>query len=352
LSGGLLIAVVALAAIGIFKSDRLESFTSRPVGIMGTDCALKVAVCAGEAELARQCLRAAEKALRDMEARTSWRLSGSEIAHLNGAPAGKIVPLSPETLAVLRIAQDAKDQTGGAFDVTARPLIELWKASAGQGQLPTAQQRAAARAASTWEHIVLGQAGAEKTFATACVDLGGIAKGFAADRAAEAMMQLGASGGLVAIGGDIRCFGQREGKQEGWRIAIRNPFDPSNAPTMLATLRVQAGGVSTSGNYFRFVEIQGRRYSHIIDPRPGDNCGMTTEAAPSVTVVAPDAVTADYWATALSVLGPEGLSRLPADGQIQALIVTGNRDEHKLHMTEGFKKLLTDVAGGRDSGGN
>jgi len=339
LSGGLLIALVALAAIGVFHSDRLQSFTSHPVGIMGTDTALTVVVRAGETDIARSALEAAENTLRETEARGSWRLGDSEISHLNAAPAAKVVPLSVETLAMLRLARDAADATGGAFDVTCRPLIELWKTSAQEGHPPTPQQRAAARVTSSWDQIILGPAGAEKTTDTACMDLGGIAKGFAADRAAEAMMQLGVSGGLIEIGGDIRCFGRHSGRQEGWRIGIRNPFDP-NSPAMLATLKLAQGGICTSGNYFRFVEIQGRRYSHIIDPRPGDNCGATADAAPSVTVVAPDAATADIWATALSVLGPAGLKRLPAG--VEAMIVTGGPTDHQQHSSEGFGKLLAD----------
>ena len=339
LSGGLLIALVALAAIGVFHSDRLQSFTSHPVGIMGTDTALTVVVRAGETSVARSALEAAEKTLREMEARASWRMADSEIAHLNAAPAAKIVPLSVETLVMLRLARDAADATGGAFDVTCRPMIELWKASAQQGSPPTHQQLTAARATSSWDQIILGPAGAEKTTDTACVDLGGIAKGFAADRSAEAMMRLGVSGGLVAVGGEIRCFGRHDGRQDGWRIGIRNPFDP-NSPAMLATLKLAGGGVSTSGNYFRFVEIQGRRYSHIIDPRAGDNCGATADAVPSVTVVAPDSTTADIWATALSVLGPAGLKRLPAG--VEAMIVTGGPAGHQQHSSEGFGKLLAD----------
>jgi thiamine biosynthesis lipoprotein len=341
LSGGLLVAIAAFAAIGVFNSDRIESFSRRPLGVMGTDCTLTVAVRVGEESLARRALEAAERTLRETEARTSWRLADSEIARFNAAPAGKLVPLSPETLGLLGIARDAFGFTGGAFDVTCRPLIELWKSAAKEGRLPTPDRRAAARAASAWGQIVLGQARAEKAKDTACVDLGGIAKGFAADRAAEAMMRLGASGGLVEIGGDIRCFGRRDDGRDGWRIGIRNPFEP-NAPSTLATLKLPQGGVCTSGNYFRFVEIQERRYSHIIDPRPGVDCGVTAEAAPSVTVVAPDATTADIWATALSVLGPEGFKGLPAGAGIEAMIVTGAPEDHKLHMTEGFRKLLAD----------
>jgi thiamine biosynthesis lipoprotein len=344
LGGGLLIAIVAFAAIGVFNSNRLESFSSHPLAVMGTDCTLTVAVRTGEADLAHRALEAAERALRETEARTSWRLADSEIARFNAAPAGEFVPLSPETLALLRAARDAAGSTDGAFDVTCRPLIEMWKSAARGGQLPTPDQRTAARAASGWDQLVLGQAGAQKASDTACVDLGGIAKGFAADRAAEAMMHLGAAGGLVEIGGDIRCFGRRSEGQDGWRIGIRDPFEP-NTPRMLATLRVPQGGVCTSGNYLRFVEIQHRRYSHIIDPRPGANCGMTADAAPSVTVVAPDATTADIWATALSVLGPEGIERLPAGGGIEAMIVTGAPKDRKLHMTEGFRKLLANEGG-------
>ncbi len=118
-------------------------------------------------------------------------------------------------------------------------------------------------------------------------------------------------------------------------MGIRDPFQP-NRDVMFATLGLRDGAVCTSGNYFRYVEIAGRRYSHIVDPRTG----LPADAAPSVTVVAPTATVADAWATALSVLGVEGIELAGREAQIEAMIVTGTAGEYKLTMTEGFDRLL------------
>jgi thiamine biosynthesis lipoprotein len=341
-----LAGIVALLAVGVSRREEPMLFARNPVGVMGTDCTLEAVAPAGGATVARQALAAAEAELRRVEAAMSVKIEGTEVSHLNAAPAGEHVALSPGTLEVLAAAREARQTTRGAFDVTCRPLIELWKQAGRDGRLPTPDQIAQARAASSWDAIALEPSAAVKSLDTAGVDLGGIAKGYAIDRAVEAMSAAGIRGGLVEVGGDLRCFGARPDGQA-WRVAVRDPFhvqDPDPCQKPLATLQIQDAAVCTSGNYFRFVEIEGRRFSHIIDPRPGKTMGMPAEAAPSVTVVAPTAMTADIWATALSVLGAEGLSLLPADAHIEAMVVEGTPEDYRVRMTPGFADLLVDHA--------
>jgi thiamine biosynthesis lipoprotein len=336
-----LAGIVALLAVGVSRKGEPTLFVQHPVAVMGTDCTLEAVAPAGDAEQARQALEAAEGELRRVEAHMSVKLQGTEIAHLNAAPTGQHVALSPATLEVLATARQTHGATGGAFDVTCRPLIELWAQAGRDGQLPTAGQIAQARAQSSWDSITLDPSGAVKSLDTACVDLGGLAKGYAVDQAAEAMIRMGIRGGIAQAGGDTRCFGVRPDGQA-WRVAIRDPFHPQ-ADRPLATLRIGDGAVCTSGNYFRYVEIQGQRYSHIIDPRPGKMMGMPADACPSVTVVAPKAMTADIWATALSVLGAEGFRLLPADAHIEAMVVEGTAEHYRIRQTPGFAKLLEDA---------
>jgi len=334
----LLVTIVALTVVGMLKSKELRTYQSFPVGVMGTDCAIQVVAPGGNPDLARRALAAAEAELRKVESRMSVKVDWTEVSHLNAARAGEHVSLSEDSLAVLSAARQAVTDTGGAFDVTCRPIIEIWKQAGKMGQMPTAEQLAQARAQSSWDQIVLEPDGATKTADTACVDLGGLAKGYAADRAAAAMMAQGARSGIAQAGGDTRCFGTRPNGQL-WHIGIRNPFAPQSQE-LLATLEISSGGVCTSGNYFRYTEIGGHRFSHIIDPRPGPHVGTPADAAASVTVVAPMAITADIWATALSVLGADGFRLLPADGSIQAMIVQGDVNDYQVDMTEGFAKLL------------
>ncbi|MGB2822575.1 MAG: FAD:protein FMN transferase, partial [Phycisphaerae bacterium] len=201
-------------------------------------------------------------------------------------------------------------------------------------RLPTDAEVASARSASGWDRIELLDGAARKAIDGAGSGLGGIAKGYAIDRAIEAIRTAGCTGGLVDVGGDIRCFGlsPRGGL---WRVAVRDPFD-ARSDAFFGTLELTDLAVCTSGNYERYSEIDGKRYSHIIDPRTG----RPVDLAPSVTVVAPAAAVADGWATALSVLGPEGLSLLDPNSGIEAMIVVGGPQDYTVHQTPGFAGLL------------
>jgi len=294
-------------------------------GVMGTDASLVAVVPVGQVGRAKQWLREAEAELRSVEAHMSTWITGTEISTLNGAGAGQFVPLSAESLEVLHAARDAHVATDGAFDVTCRPLVELWRRAAQRGAPPSESELADARDASHWSLIELTDTGAVKRRDSARVDLGGIAKGRAIDRAADVLRAAGVSGAMVDVGGDLVCFG-RPATGEKWSIDVRNPFGPGK----MAAFEVTEASVCTSGNYARFAEIAGVRYSHIVDPRNG----RPVDSAVSVTVLAATAMTADAWATALSVLGPAGVDRLP-DG-VEAMIVVGTAVDHHVFRTPGF----------------
>lgn len=334
----LLGGIVALLGAGLWfqhaEDKMLMQTSTRPI-LMGTyQFHLTAVVPVGQGDRLEEIFDQAERAARLVEKRMDQHNPASEIGRLNDAPAGQLVPLSPETLDVLSRAAVLRDQTNGAFDVTILPILRLWKRAETTGHPPLPAERAAARRASQWAYLELLDAGAVKALESVAVDLGGIAKGFAVDRAVAAMVQAGCVGGIVDIGGDLRCFGRKPSGNP-WNVSVTHPFDPDHAAeNPLAVLAIREGAVCTSGNYRRFYVIQGRRYSHIVDPRtaqPVDTC-------PSVTVVAPDATTADAWATALSVLGPEGLKRLPRG--VEALMVIGEEGKHSRLATPGMNALL------------
>ncbi len=342
LIGGVLIAaLIILVAVGLWKTadtrqdDRI-AVQQALQGVMGTDCTL-AAVFTSDSQrpLAEESLGKAADSLREVEARMSSWLDDSEISRLNRSPAGVKVPLPPRTLDVLRAALDAYEHTDGAFDVTCRPLVELWREAGKRGTPPAEEQLRQARAQSNWDLIELLEDGAVKRADTAQVDLGGIAKGFAIDRAVELMGREKVHGGLVNVGGDLRCFGKPP-TGERWPVDIRNP----NGATPLAKLQLPGGAICTSGNYERFNEIGGRRYSHIIDPRSG----KPVDKIVSVTVVAPTAMTADIWATALSVLGPAGMDRLPVG--VEAMMFESVGSATQRHESPGLGRLLKKGATG------
>ena len=304
--------------------------------IMGTLAA--VTAVAPDQETARDAVESAYARLNDVNRLMSDYVADSEIGRLNKLAVGDSLTVSPETFLCLQRAIDIAKHSGGAFDPTCRPLITLWKQAGKQGQLPSEVELAAVQQRIGWRKLRLDADTRAVTLLAGNmqVDLGGIAKGYALDLAAEAMRKSGAAGGLVDVGGDIVAFGKREDGTP-WRIGVRHPFQSG----LFTKLELADAAVATSGVQQRFYEIAGRRYSHIIDPRSG----WPAEQAPSVTVIAADGLTADAWATVFSVLTmAEGraLLKSPNAPSVEVMWITGTADSAMIDKTAGFDHYLVD----------
>ena len=223
---------------------------------------------------------------------------GSELMSLSRHAGGPPIRVSEDLFRVLEKSQALARRTGGAFDITAGPVIRLWRRARRRSELPEAIELAQARALVGYKLLRLDPARrtAQLLKPGMQLDLGGIAKGFAADEALATLKKQGIERALVAAGGDIALGAPPPGK-DGWRIGIAPLQSPDAPPTHFLTLH--DAGVSTSGDAEQHVEIGGKRYSHIIDPRTGE--ALTGRS--SVTVVAPNATASDSLATAASVLG-------------------------------------------------
>ena len=333
--------MVALA-ISIWSAYRVSSVpvrrSSRPVGIMGTECDLAAVAPKVKALLA---LARAEAALRNVESLMSVHIDASELSRFNTGDKGEY-RFSPELMNVLRAAGEFHKQTNRAFDVTCYPLIRLWKKCKADGRLPSERQIAETLGRVGMKHLRIAPGGVTKLTDGVSIDLGAIAKGYGIDRAVRAMIDAGAAGGMVNVGGDLRCFGSNE-DNEPWTVKIRHPFDKSR---ICATLSVTDAAVATSGDYHRYFEIAGKRFSHIVDPRTGR--ALPAGHAPSVTLISlpvgdapPSAAAADAWATAVSVLGPEGIELINKHPGLEAMIITGTPSGYEIHTSEGFKSLLS-----------
>ncbi len=320
-------AIIVVVALRQTRTEReavrFITLTSEPQGIMGTSCRLAVVTRPVEEARATEALSVAESVLRSIELEVSSWLEGSRVTRFNRAAVGDEIPLSATSYAILHDALEAHQTTGGTFDVTIRPLILLWREAASAGVLPGDAALNRARQQSSWDQIDLTRERIFKLSSGVEIDLGGIAKGYAIDRAVEAMQSAGAVGGLVDVGGDLRVFGQ---PPDGiaWRVVVQDPSG-SGALEHLALL---TGAVCTSGDYSRFFVIDGERYSHIIDPRTGH----PATAALSVSVIAPTALEADIWATSLSILGPRGLETVP-DGIESMMVLSMSPDGSIMHDT-------------------
>jgi FAD:protein FMN transferase len=238
------------------------------------------------------------------------------------------VPVSDDLWRVLKRAQALAEQSGGAFDITVGPCVNLWRRARRLRQMPDPARLAQARAAVGYKHVRLNRRHhrAQLLVPEMRLDLGGIAKGYAVDAALEVLTQRGIRRALVAGSGDIAVSSPPPGKP-GWRIEVA-PLDATNAPPACFVWLAHAA-IATSGDLFQRLEIDGKRYSHIVDPRTG--IGLTDHSL--VSVIAGDCMTADSLTKVVSVLGPEkGLKFIEATRSAAARIV--RQPGEKIEVTE------------------
>ena len=242
----------------------------------------------------------------------------SELSKLsNLAGSGKAAKISDELCCVLDRAQALATQTGGAFDVTAGASIQLWRRARRVKRLPPQYVLAKALKTVGFHRLKLDakKCTAELTGPGTRLDLGGIAKGYALDEALAVLKKHGLRQALVSAGGDIVAGAAPPGK-EGWRVALIALREETKPEFLWLT----NAAVATSGDLYQFLEVDGTRYSHIVDPRTGT--ALTEQRL--VHVLAPDAITADSLATAISVLGPsEGLHLVVGDKRLGARVALG-----------------------------
>ncbi len=246
----------------------------------------------------------------------------SEISRVNREAAGTPVIVSEPTFEVLRKSVEFSRLSDGAFDVTIGPIGELWRQAAKSHEAPDANALAEARTKVGYDKLLLDPNDRSVRFTVEGMklDLGGIAKGYAIDLAVDAMQRAGATGGMVDIGGDIRCFGRPETRSH-WRIGLQDPAqgaDPLSQSKTLLVLEFNDAAVATSGDYRRFGLIDDEKVSHIIDKSTAAGARSLT----SVTIIASQATDADALATAASVLGPQkGLKLVEDYDDAEAILI-------------------------------
>jgi FAD:protein FMN transferase len=269
--------------------------------LMGTLARIKVS--APSKAKAVECVDAGFQSLEHADSVFStWRID-SEISYINSQAGHGPVPISDEMAEVLTVALETSRKTGGAFDPTVLPLVELWGFRNPQPCPPPSVQAIEDLLKGVGFHLVQlknNPPTVKFLHADTKLDFGALAKGAALDNSAAVMMQRGALGGMLDLGGGLLVFGETETQL----VGVVNPLDEEHP---LAVIPLSKGSVATSGQYERFRESEGQTWGHILDPRTGWPCNRTL----SVTVVTESALLADALATACFVLGPtEGLHLL------------------------------------------
>lgn len=249
----------------------------------------------------RAAAAAAEEALGEMhriESVMSAWTDESELSRVNAGADGTPLTLSDELFDVVDRSFRFSRITEGTFDPTAAPLVELWGFRGGEPAVPAGAVLDSVLSLVGSPRVLIDRDEQTITLPPGMrLDLGGIAKGYAVDRAAAILRGRGVESALVNLGGNMYALGAPPGR-EAWTVGIR---DPRGGDGVAGTLLLRDEAVATSGDYENFVEIDGRRYGHIIDPRDG----RPATGVLSVTVVARTAMAADALSTGLFVMGPE-----------------------------------------------
>ena len=331
----LIIAAAAIAAYGIrvWFGPRLRSASSGYRIVMGTFA--NITAVAADSKTTKICVEAAFSQLKRVDGLMSDYKIDSQLSQVNRDAFKEPVHVDDDLFEVLRIAGEYSRQTDGAFDITVGPIVNLWRQAEEIKRLPTEAQLAQARSKVGFEKIVLDAQSKTVRFAVdkMRLDLGGIAKGYAIDLAVEAMQKGGAIGGLVDVGGDVRCFGPPSDNKESWLVGLQ---DPTADDRLLLALKLRDMAVATSGGYRRFAEVDGKRYSHIINPA----AGASADELVSVSIVVRTATAADALATAVSVLGREkGLELVDSLAETEAILVPAGETSELIH-TEGVRQYV------------
>jgi thiamine biosynthesis lipoprotein len=283
---------------------------------MGTE--LRMVLFAPDEKVAGEASWAVFETVDQLEQVISDYREESELEKVEPIAAVRPKVISDELYRIIDASLRLARLTDGAFDITVKPVVELWREARRSGRLPDPAALEAARSKVGHDKVLMNPRTRSLRLAVPGMrlDFGGIGKGWAADKALQVLKEHGVTRALIDAGGDLR-LGQAPPGESGWRVEIEDQGKTRS------TILLSECAVATSGDYYQFVEIGGERYSHIVDPRTG----IGVRHAGTVTVVAADGATADALATALSVLPTEtGLRLVEEMPRVEARIFRTSHD--------------------------
>lgn len=317
--------LVVLAIIGLRQCSFDKPEVVRTSRII-MDTVVQITAFGKDYSKTNSAVNAAFAEMKRIEKLTSFYLEGSDVRRLANSAGAEV---SPEVSRIVALGLEVGQASGGAFDMTLGNLKALWGIETDEPKVPVHEKIQEALKGTGPEALKIVSGRVEKKEIGTTVDLGGIAKGFAIDRAIGILEQNGIRHAAVNAGGDIRLLGDRQGKL--WRIAIQ---DPRRHNRFVAKLFLKDISVVTSGDYERFFEKDGIRYHHLFDPRTG----YPSRESRSVTVLAKNAALADALATAAFVLGPEeGITLFEKFPSTEGMIIGA---DGKTVTTPGFDKVV------------
>jgi thiamine biosynthesis lipoprotein len=262
---------------------------------MGT--VVEITLVGEDEEAANKATLQSFQEIKRIEHLMSPWIDSSDVTRINQSAGKEWVKVSQETLRVIKKAREISELSEGGFDITVGPLTQLWRVAREKGIPPSADELKKKLDLVNFRNVMIDQE--EKVFLKKrgmSIDLGGIAKGYAVDRAFEVLRTLGYKNLIVNAGGDLRVGGSK--LDQPWSIGIQ---DPRSSEKIMATVTISDSAIATSGDYEKFFIYQGKRYHHIFNPKDG----LPSDGCQSVTIICKEGMVADALATAVFVLGPE-----------------------------------------------
>ncbi len=331
---GLIIIMLIIASLGVaITGNRAPKAISDSQWLMGTLVEMRVFG-------SRSTLDAAFKRIQELDNTMSRTLVGSQVYQINQQAGTAWVSVNKDTFRVIQAAIKYADLTGGLFDPSIAPLVEVWGIGTEEAKLPSPAAIQAAQKLIDYRAIELDTNHMRVRLKRPgmALDLGGIAKGHGADAAAAVLRSKGVKSAFLNLGGNVYVVGTKPDGSS-WRIGIQDPDGVRGSH--IAVLEVKDTSIVTSGPYERYFVEDGTRYHHILDPVTGfpADSGLT-----SVTIVSPSSLTADALSTGVFILGREkGLALLEALDGVDGLLIT---DDHQVYTTSGLRGRLTSLAKG------
>lgn len=331
----LCLCILSILSAGCDSQKMTSSMKEKEEFIFGTLVSLKL-----YEPVADSVFQTVFDDMRDVENRMTVKGMTSELIAVNKAAGINPVIVSEDTYEVIATAKKAAEESAGAFDITVYPVVALWGIGTDQARVPSESEIAAQLKYVGYNDLILDP-DEQSVFLKRTgmgLDLGGIAKGYAADRISKMLKSMGVESGIINLGGNILAMGSKA-DGSAWKIGIQNPM--SDRGEYIGIAEVVNQTVVTSGIYERYFEMDGKRYHHIMDTKtgyPADN-----ELA-GVSILATSSIDADALSTTCFVLGTEkALEFLKNKPDIDALFITKDK---KIRMTPGFKKVfkLTDTS--------
>lgn len=297
------------------------------------DTLVTITVVSGSAGEADRAIERAFSVIESFSDKINFFSDKSELSAVNKNAGAAPVKVSQDTIGVIARAVYISEKSGGAFDATIGPEIKMWDFFKKARPTDIAIKRNLSLV--NYRDIILDRDKSTVFLKRKgmSMDLGGIAKGYAADLALVSLKQSGIGAGVVAAAGDIRTFGL---KPDGtlWNVGIKNPRQQSEADELIAKARLTNKALSTSGDYERYFIEGGRRYHHILDPKTGHPASRCR----SVTVISDSGIYADGFSTAVFVSGPEKGMKLVMEAGSDAIIID---KDGGIHTTPGIRKMVT-----------